>query len=156
MAIEQQVHDLFIANRWTLSLAESCTGGSIAARLTRLAGASQYFLGSLVVYSNALKTKVLGVPEAIITQHGAVSEEVVLAMLQGSLHLSGSDFALAVSGIAGPSGGTPTKPVGTIWGGIGHRDGARHVWTFHIDGERGTVIERTVDIMLQGLVEFVT
>ena len=115
MAIEQQVHDLFIANRWTLSLAESCTGGSIAARLTRLAGASQYFLGSLVVYSNALKSKVLGVPEAIITQHGAVSEEVVLAMLQGSLHLSGSDFALAVSGIAGPSGAlrqSPSAPFG--------------------------------------------
>ena len=151
MAIEQQVHDLFIAKGWTLCVAEFCTGGALAARLTRQAGASRYFLGSLVVYSNALKTQVLGVSEGLITQHGAVSEEVVRAMLEGTLRLSQSDFALAVTGIAGPTGGTPTKPVGTVWAGIGNQKGLRQTWQFHISGDRGTVIDQTSELVLNAL-----
>ena len=97
--IVQQVHERFISHKWTLALAESCTGGSLAASLTRLPNASQYFLGSLVVYSNLLKTKILNVPSEVLLKYGAVSSETVQAMLKGTLALTDCDYAIAVSGI---------------------------------------------------------
>lgn len=149
----EAVHQRFIEKGWTLSLAESCTGGSLAARLTHLPGASNYFLGSVVAYSNALKTQLLNVPEPLICEYGAVSREVVMAMLDGILALSGSDYALAVSGIAGPSGGTLEKPVGTIWGGIGARPGQRHLWCWHEEGDRTLIIENSVEQLLEELLK---
>ena len=112
--IEEAVHNAFLKAGKTLSLAESCTGGSIAAHLTQLPGASGYFLGSFVCYSNHLKTAVLHVPEEVLKKHGAVSPETARRMALGAQQISGSDFALAVTGIAGPSGGSPEKPIGTI------------------------------------------
>lgn len=99
----------------TLALAESCTGGLIAHRLTNVAGASDVFTHGWVTYANEAKTGQLGVPAEIIATHGAVSEETARAMAEGALRESGADYAVAITGIAGPSGGTPEKPVGTAW-----------------------------------------
>jgi len=99
----------------SVTAAESCTGGLIASLITREAGSSQVFSSGFVTYSNTAKHSVLGVPEAALVQHGAVSEPVVLAMLAGALEKSGSDIGIAVSGIAGPGGGSDDKPVGTVW-----------------------------------------
>lgn len=99
----------------SVTAAESCTGGLIASLITREAGSSQVFGSGFVTYSNTAKHRVLGVPEALLAQHGAVSEPVVLAMLAGALERSGSDIGIAVSGIAGPGGGSDDKPVGTVW-----------------------------------------
>jgi nicotinamide-nucleotide amidase len=99
----------------SVTCAESCTGGAIAAMLTQIPGASDVFPGGFVTYSNALKERVLGVRAATLEQHGAVSEATVREMVQGALNLSGADMGVAVSGIAGPGGGSPDKPVGTVW-----------------------------------------
>ncbi len=109
----------------TLSLAESCTGGLIAHRITNVSGSSNYFLGGVVAYSNEAKEKILGVPHEILLQHGAVSEETARAMAQGARHLFVSDLALAVTGIAGPTGGTSEKPVGLVYIALAAEDGER-------------------------------
>lgn len=153
MMFADRIHQRFIEKKWTLSLAESCTGGSLAARLTLLPGASAYFMGSVVAYSNDLKIKALHVPAELIRDHGAVSREVVIAMLDGILDLTGSDFALAVSGIAGPAGGSPDKPVGTVWGGIGKSDGWRHAWSWREPGDRAEIISGSVDRLLEELLK---
>lgn len=100
---------------WMLTSAESCTGGLIAAACTDLAGSSQWFERGFVTYSNAAKTELLGVPEASIGAHGAVSEAVVRAMASGAAQRAGVQVALASTGIAGPDGGSAAKPVGTVW-----------------------------------------
>jgi len=104
-----------LVQQLSVTAAESCTGGLIASLITREAGSSQVFGSGFVTYSNDAKRSLLGVPEAMLTQHGAVSEPVVLAMLAGALEKSGSDIGIAVSGIAGPGGGSEDKPVGTVW-----------------------------------------
>lgn len=128
-----------------LVTAESCTGGMISAVLTDKAGSSSWFEGGVVTYSNAMKIKLLAVAPATLEQHGAVSEQVVAEMVRGALVMSKVEVALAVSGIAGPSGGTPGKPVGTVcfaWGHLnrvssetryfaGDREAIRHQATFH-------------------------
>jgi nicotinamide-nucleotide amidase len=100
---------------YTVATAESCTGGQIAALLTSISGSSAYFKGSVVAYDNAVKTQVLGVDAKNISQYGAVSEQVVMQMAQGVQRIMHTDFAVATSGIAGPTGGTPDKPIGTVW-----------------------------------------
>ena len=99
----------------TIGTAESCTGGSIAALLTSVAGSSDYFVGSIVAYANSVKRHILGVSESDLNQYGAVSQQVVEQMAKGALRVLGCDWAIATSGIAGPGGGTPEKPVGTVW-----------------------------------------
>lgn len=111
----QAVADFFIKEERRLCLAESCTGGWIAKLLTDLPGSSRWFERGFVTYSNAAKRELLGVPETILDAHGAVSRETVLAMAQGALAHSHADFAIAVSGIAGPDGGSADKPVGLVW-----------------------------------------
>lgn len=103
----------------TLASAESCTGGLIGHLVTQIPGSSDYYLGGVTAYSNALKVKILGVPEALLAAHGAVSEEVALAMLKGVLDRSGAAVGVATTGIAGPGGGTADKPVGTVWIAVG-------------------------------------
>lgn len=105
-----------------LALAESCTGGLIASQITSVAGASTVFEAGIVSYSNAIKHQVLAVDSQLLEQHGAVSEEIVLAMAEGAMNVSAADCAIAVSGVAGPGGGTPDKPVGTVWVAWGGRD----------------------------------
>lgn len=112
----------------TLATAESCTGGLLANRLTNVPGASAVFLEGFVTYSNRSKTDLLGVPPDLIATHGAVSEEVVRAMAEGALRKSGATFALATTGIAGPGGGTPKKPVGTVWLALARDGGGTEVW----------------------------
>jgi nicotinamide-nucleotide amidase len=99
----------------TLSLAESCTGGLIAHRITNISGSSNYFLGGVVAYSNEAKEKILGVPHETLLRYGAVSENTALAMAEGVRTFSGIEVGLSATGIAGPTGGTPDKPVGTVW-----------------------------------------
>ena len=98
-----------------LATAESCTGGLIAVLCTDIAGSSRWFERAFVTYSNGAKNEMLGVPLALIREHGAVSESVVRAMAAGAVHRSGADVAVAVSGVAGPDGGSAEKPVGTVW-----------------------------------------
>ena len=98
-----------------LATAESCTGGGIGARITAVPGASEHYVGGVVSYANEVKTGVLGVDPAVLERHGAVSEPVVRQMARGAARLCGAECAVSVSGIAGPGGGTPEKPVGTVW-----------------------------------------
>lgn len=143
-----QIQQSLIQNNKTLSLAESCTGGALAARLTESPGCSNYFLGSCVVYSNDLKIRLLGVSEELLKQHGAVSSAVVNQMVKGVLLLTGSDYSIAVSGIAGPDGGTREKPVGTIWAAIGEKGKEPLIWTFQLSGTRTEIIKQTVEELL--------
>lgn len=113
--VEEQVHELLIGRGATLALAESCTGGKIASKFTAMAGASAYLLAGVVAYANEAKTNILGVDAELIRRHGAVSEEVARQMAEGARRVAGADYALATTGIAGPTGGTAEKPVGTVW-----------------------------------------
>lgn len=113
--LEEYVLKCLARRKWTLATAESCTGGGIAARLTQVAGASHSFMGGIVAYSNQIKENLLHVPAETLSLYGAVSEEVVYAMASGACQQLSTDCAIAVSGIAGPAGGRPDKPVGTIW-----------------------------------------
>ncbi len=131
-SLEATVVRLLGQRRWTLATAESCTGGLIASRLTDVPGASAVFTHGFVTYADAAKTAVLGVDPAVIHRHGAVSEQVACQMAAGSLRVSGADIAVAVTGIAGPTGGSPEKPVGTAWIGLVTRDTApRALRVFH-------------------------
>lgn len=130
-------------NGLMLATAESCTGGLIAAACTDLAGSSVWFERGFVTYSNAAKTELLGVPAELIAVHGAVSEAVVHAMVQGAVAHSHAQVAVAVTGVAGPSGGSPDKPVGTVW--LGWRVHG-HITTecCHFSGDRAAVRQATV------------
>ncbi|MCP1620716.1 nicotinamide-nucleotide amidase [Pseudomonas sp. SLBN-26] len=134
-----------------VTAAESCTGGGIAEAITRIPGSSAWFEAGYVTYSNAQKTAQLGVPEALFSQVGAVSREVVLAMVEGAQARSGARFAVAVSGVAGPDGGSPEKPVGTVW--IAWADGdARHSRRYQFVGDRQQVRRQTVETALHGVI----
>lgn len=135
-----------------LATAESCTGGLIAAACTDLAGSSQWFERGFVTYSNAAKTEMLGVDAALIAQFGAVSEPVAAAMAQGAVKRSAAQVSVAVTGVAGPTGGSVEKPVGTVWIGW-HVGGQITTELCHFDGDRATVRALTVQQALQGLVD---
>ena len=135
----------------TLSCAESCTGGAVGAALTDLAGMSDVFMGSAVVYSNEAKKNLLGVGQAILDEHGAVSGECAESMARGALRLYGTSLSVAVTGIAGPGGGSAEKPVGTVWFAVasqtgGHVECASFVGKF--GGGRELVRERAVRVAL--------
>ena len=141
--LEAVVIRLLTEKKQTLALAESCTGGGIADRLTNVPGASAVFLGGFVTYSNELKEKILGVQSATLAQHGAVSGAVAREMAEGARRVTGSDYAIAVTGIAGPSGGTPEKPVGTVFLGLASSRGT-HVWKMFNPWDRLAFKEVTV------------
>ena len=136
--------DALRARGWRLATAESCTGGLIAAACTALAGASDWFERGFVTYSNAAKSEVLGVPAALIERHGAVSAEVACAMADGALGRSPATLAVAVTGIAGPTGATPGKPVGTVWLAVAERGEAARAELLQLDGDRAAVRAQTV------------
>jgi nicotinamide-nucleotide amidase len=136
--MEEVVVHLLGQKRATLATAESCTGGLLANRLTNVPGASAVFLEGFVTYSNRSKTDLLSVSPDLITTHGAVSEEVVRAMAEGALRKSRATFALATTGIAGPDGGTPEKPVGTVWLALARDGGETEVWKETIPTDRLT------------------
>ena len=143
------------ARGWRLATAESCTGGLIAAACTSVAGSSDWFERGFVSYSHAAKQAMLDVPAAAIDAHGAVSEAVARAMAEGALAHAQADLAAAVTGIAGPGGAVPGKPVGTVWLALARRNAAGAVVTeatlLQLDGDRGAIRERTVEIALQRL-----
>ncbi len=143
------------ARRWTIAAAESCTGGMIAAACTDLAGSSDWFERGVVSYGNQAKVALLGVPDVLLQQHGAVSEAVARAMAEGMLRSSGAVLAVAVTGVAGPGGGTAAKPVGTVWFGFARRHvgGAPHVDSEQrrFDGDRAAVRRASVEHALRGL-----
>ncbi len=149
--VEEAIHNWMISHKKTLALAESCTGGTISTLLTAIPGASQYFLGSLVTYSNELKTKILEVSPATLEKHGAVSRMVVTEMLQGLFKVTDADYGIAVSGIAGPSGGTNEKPVGTIWYALGGRGKTPVIDTFIAKGNRESIVQMTSKRLLSFL-----
>ena len=134
-----------------LAAAESCTGGLIAAVCTSVAGSSDWFERGFVTYSNAAKTEMLGVNTALIATHGAVSAEVARAMADGALAHSRASIAIAVTGIAGPSGATPGKPVGTVWLALARRGKTTEAELLQLGGDRTAVREQTLAIALQRL-----
>lgn len=113
--LEERVHEILTARGLKLAVAESCTGGTIASKFTAIAGASQYFMAGVVSYSNASKRDILGVSQESIDRYGAVSEQVAREMAEGVRRIAGADYAIATTGIAGPTGGSDKKPVGTVW-----------------------------------------
>ena len=140
-----------------LATAESCTGGLIAAACTAVAGSSDWFERGFVTYSNAAKTEMLGVAAPLIAAHGAVSAEVAQAMAEGALAHSHADLAVAVTGIAGPGGATPGKPVGTVWLAVARRGGGAgcrvitQTELLQLDGDRAAIRALTVQLALQRL-----
>lgn len=157
LALLQALAESLRAQGLRMASAESCTGGLIAAACTSLAGSSDWFERGVVSYSNEAKTELLGVAPAVIAAHGAVSEAVARAMVEGVMRSPRVDIAVAVTGIAGPAGGSPSKPVGTVWLAFAGRlaDGSivttaeRHCFDGDRDGVRGAAVRRA----LQGLLE---
>ncbi|MFY2764362.1 CinA family protein [Arenimonas sp. MALMAid1274] len=136
-----------------LATAESCTGGWIAKTITDIPGCSAWFDCGMAAYSYEAKQALLGVRPETLTEHGAVSRETVLEMVSGALVTSGASIAVAVTGIAGPGGGTTDKPVGTVWIGWKRRGGYPQARLFHFDGDRDAVRRQTVVASLRGLLE---
>ncbi|WP_434514902.1 nicotinamide-nucleotide amidase [Dechloromonas sp. ARDL1] len=134
-----------------VAAAESCTGGWVAQVLTAIAGSSAWFDRGFVTYSNAAKIDMLGVPDTTLARHGAVSEATARAMAQGALDHSLADWVLAITGIAGPTGGSPEKPVGTVCFAWAARDGGCEAQTRHFVGDRAAVREQSVHHALDGL-----
>ena len=134
-----------------VTTAESCTGGGIAEAITRIAGSSAWFEAGFVTYSDQQKTRQLEVPEPLFARVGAVSREVVEAMVRGAQRQSGARFAVAVSGVAGPGGGSPEKPVGTVWLAWGAGDEVSSERR-HFPGNRDEVRQQTVIAALEGLI----
>jgi nicotinamide-nucleotide amidase len=132
------------AREATLATAESCTGGMVAAACTSLAGSSEWFERGVVTYSNAAKSELLDVPAPLIAAHGAVSAEVARAMAAGVLARSPARFAVAVTGIAGPGGGTLDKPVGTVWIATAARGGASEATLLQASGDRAAIRQRSL------------
>lgn len=150
---EAVVNELIAAAK-SVATAESCTGGWIAKSLTDVSGSSQCFGYGIVSYSNGAKESMLGVKAATLVEHGAVSEAVVREMAEGALALSGASIAVAVSGVAGPDGGTAEKPVGTVWFAWAARQGKKvrtEALLQQISGDRRAVRARTVIVALQGV-----
>jgi nicotinamide-nucleotide amidase len=149
--IEEALHRELISRKKTLALAESCTGGSVAAKITAIPDASKYFLGSIVAYSNAWKERFLQVSRTTLKQKGAVSREAVIEMVQGLFAETDADFAAAISGIAGPGGGTKEKPVGTIYIAIGQRGQKIDAGVVHAPSDRSQAIDLSVHLTLGAL-----
>lgn len=155
MLLHEKLQTLCITEKITLGLAESCTGGAMAARITSQEGASQYFKGSIVSYSNDVKTNILGVTPKLIEEHSAVSKIVTLKMLEGLFLCLQPSLGLAITGIAGPSGGTPKTPIGTVYIALGWKDRPAQEFALKLEGARKDIIDLAVDKGLQYLINFI-
>lgn len=153
-SIEEMVHILFSQNKKTLAFAESMTGGMLSKEMVKFAGASNYFLGSCVAYSNALKQSLLHVPKETIEKYGAVSEQTVLAMLEGIFKITEAEYGIAVTGIAGLAGDLEDKSVGTVWGAISARNQEPFAEKFFALGNRQTIILYSCRRLLFNLVKY--
>lgn len=150
--IVPSIGNILAEKGWTLGTAESCTGGLVAATLTDFSGSSTWFSGAIVAYSNEIKMSLLGVPQSILIDHGAVSEATVRAMAEGVCKTLGTDAGVSLSGIAGPTGGTPDKPVGTVWMGW-HVNGKTYAEKFVFPGDRMNVKQLSLQTILEKLLE---
>ncbi len=149
----QRLGEALLARGWQLATAESCTGGGIAAALTDIAGSSRWFERGFVTYSNQAKQDMLGVPDAVLAVHGAVSEAAVIEMVTGALTHSEAQVAVAVSGIAGPGGGSVEKPVGMVCLAWQMEGNDAVTQTQYFDGDRAAVRALTVECALRGLLD---
>ena len=154
-SLEVQIGQILTRRGLTLAAAESCTGGLVSHRLTNVPGSSVYFLGGIVAYANQAKMALLGVHQTTLDAKGAVSQETVLEMALGVRRALGADIGVAVSGIAGPGGGTPDKPVGLVWIGLSAAD-ASEAHRFIFQGERLAVKEQSAEAALQMVVAYLT
>ena len=148
----EQLAQALLERQWMLATAESCTGGMIAAACTDLAGSSQWFERGFITYSNEAKTEQLGVDASLIAANGAVSEVVARAMAFGAVRYSRARVSVAVTGVAGPTGGSKDKPVGTVWFGFSI-DGRLDSETHRFDGDRAAVRQATVAHAIDGLIQ---
>jgi nicotinamide-nucleotide amidase len=144
---------VLVARGWRLAAAESCTGGGVAHTITEIAGSSAWFERGFVTYSNEAKHEMLGVPEDTLRMHGAVSAATAEAMVTGALTHSHADLAVAITGVAGPGGGSDEKPVGTVWFAWAVRGHPPEARCDQLDGDRAQVRAASVRIALQGLIE---
>jgi nicotinamide-nucleotide amidase len=154
--LEAVVGRLLRARGWTLALAESCTGGLVGHRLTQVSGSSAYFERGFIVYSNEAKRELLGVPESVLRKHGAVSAACAEAMARGARERTATDVAVSVTGIAGPDGGTSTKPVGTVFVGLADARGAvveRHRFDRDREGNKALSAARALDLLRRRCLE---
>ena len=161
--LTEQLAEALLQHGWMLASAESCTGGMIASRCTDLSGSSQWFERGFVTYSNEAKHEMLGVNTALIAEYGAVSEAVAQAMALGAMRHSRAQVTVAVTGVAGPTGGSADKPVGTVWfawatpSDAGPTPGAETAWVktevMHFSGDRAAVREATVQHALKTLLD---
>jgi len=150
-----ELGEKLLARGWMLATAESCTGGWVGQLLTSLPGSSQWYERGFITYANAAKVEMLGVPEATLANHGAVSEATASAMAAGALAHSHAQATLAISGIAGPGGGTPQKPVGLVCYGWALADGTVMSSTCRLDGDREEIRSRAVAAALRGLIDLI-
>ena len=151
--LAQVAGEMLRSRGFTVSLAESCTGGLIGHRITNIPGSSDYFLGGVISYSNEAKERILGIPQETLLNYGAVSEETATAMARGARKLFGSHLALAVTGIAGPTGGMPEKPVGLVYIALSTEDDERcqrFVWS----GDRRQNKDQSAEAALQLLISY--
>lgn len=149
-----QLAAALLARKQTLATAESCTGGLVGAALTNLPGSSAWYLGGVVAYANELKIRLLGVPAEILAAHGAVSLETARAMAQGARAAAAADFAVSITGIAGPAGGTPEKPVGLVFIGVAAPHGTA-TFKHHFSGSRAEIRQAATEAALRHLLEAV-
>ena len=152
LALAEALGKALVARRRQVATAESCTGGLAAGAITAIAGSSAWFDRGFVTYTNESKADALGVPATLIAREGAVSEAVARAMAEGALARSQADLVVAVTGIAGPGGGSAAKPVGTVCFAWGRRGGAVDAVTRQFDGDRAAVRSQSVAVALEGLI----
>jgi nicotinamide-nucleotide amidase len=151
--LARRLGNLAKKRRVDIVAAESCTGGGVATAITRISGSAKYFERGFVTYSNIAKREMLGVSARTLARHGAVSEEVAIEMARGALRRSHADVSVAVTGIAGPTGGVPGKPVGTVHFAWGVRGGSVQARRFRFKGDRVAVRLQSVYIAIQGLID---
>lgn len=150
--LAERLGAVLVARGWRVATAESCTGGGIAEVITRVAGSSAWFEQGFVTYSNAAKQTQLGVPAETLETWGAVSSATVEAMVTGALTRGTADLAVAVSGVAGPGGGSPSRPVGTVWLAWARRGAPPEARCMHFPGERAEVREGAIRAAIDGLI----
>ncbi|MEH6469355.1 MAG: nicotinamide-nucleotide amidase [Porticoccus sp.] len=151
--LSSQLGELLLSRQFTVTCAESCTGGGIARAITDITGSSQWFHAGFVTYANEIKQQFLGVSPEVLASEGAVSEAVVKQMAEGALNASGANIAVAVSGVAGPDGGTEEKPVGTVWFAWATTNGSVVTHCNQFVGDRAAVRKAAVDQALKGLIK---
>ncbi len=141
--------------RYTISVAESCTGGLVAQTLTSVSGASSYFDSGFVTYNAKAKERLLGVPQSLSVNSGEVSRNVVVAMAEGAINNSDAHFSLAITGIAGPTGGTTEKPLGMVWVGWAGKNAPTESKCFHFKGDRTSIREQAAEAAMLGMASYI-